>query len=75
MVLDVSLAVALPDGVVGVCIDAASKVGLADEVGEGVLVIGKIGGGAVAAETAVGQFLLWWVSMRVWYDGRELMGS
>ena len=58
VVLDVGLALALSDGVVGVSVDAAGEVGLADEVGEGVLVVSEIGGGAVGAEAAVGQFLL-----------------
>lgn len=58
VVLDVSLALALPDGIVGVSSDAAGKVGLADEVRQGVLVRGEIGGGTVLAEALVGQFLL-----------------
>lgn len=74
-VLDLRLAVALSDGVVGVGLDAAGKVGLADEVGQGVLVLGEIGGGAVLAETLVGQFLLWRVSWMSWASGREPHGE
>ena len=71
-VLDVRLALALSDGVVGVGLDAASIVGLADEVGQGVLVLGESGGGSVLAETLVGQFLLWRVSLMSWASGRGL---
>ena len=57
-VLDVRLAVALSDGVVGVRVNASGEVGLADELGQGVLVLGEIGGRAVFADTLVGDFCL-----------------
>lgn len=74
-VLDVRLALALSDGVVGMSLDAAGEVGLADEVGQGVLVLGEIGGGSVLAETLVGQFLLWVVSLTAWRGGEGQMGT
>lgn len=73
VVLDVRLALALSDGVVGMSLDAAGEVGLADEVGQGVLVLGEIGGGSVLAETLVGQFLLWVVSLTAWRGGEGQM--